>query len=279
MDEVLGRDGTWTFDLETLRIMPGHGRGVHRLRQALGELSIPLEVIAGVTYEPGRKGGRLRLRLREGADPLSQATGGRLGESADPYQLAVDTNQTATSQYFVESVRSALLVHQIPSTPFTSYVLPPLPVPITATAGDGTATFDGQTIRLDWNWMAEDVKTKAGPVQLALSDVTAVEWQPQSGFGHGFLRFRTKDAAVLDPERDRNCLAWGLKREGGTTALLAAAVVARLPHPSAPPPEPSATPDDHDVMLRRLRELGELHKSGILTDEEFAAAKRKLLGL
>jgi hypothetical protein len=29
----------------------------------------------------------------------------------------------------------------------------------------------------------------------------------------------------------------------------------------------------------RLRELSELHDRGSLTDEEFAAAKRKLLGL
>ncbi|MFD0855703.1 SHOCT domain-containing protein [Actinomadura adrarensis] len=32
-------------------------------------------------------------------------------------------------------------------------------------------------------------------------------------------------------------------------------------------------------MLRRLRELGELHREGVLTDEEFAAAKRTLLGM
>src|SRR5688500_14558839 len=132
MDEVLGRDGTWTFDLETLRIVPGHGRGVHKLRRAIGELAMPLTAIAGVAYEPGRKGGRLRLRLRAGADPLSQVTGGRLSDSADPYQLAVDANQAATSQYFAESVQTALLVHQVPSSPVTSYVLPPVGGPRSA---------------------------------------------------------------------------------------------------------------------------------------------------
>uniref|UniRef100_UPI0015F0340A SHOCT domain-containing protein n=1 Tax=Streptomyces phytophilus TaxID=722715 RepID=UPI0015F0340A len=35
--------------------------------------------------------------------------------------------------------------------------------------------------------------------------------------------------------------------------------------------------DDHDAVLRRLRELGELHAAGVLTDEEFAAAKRAIL--
>jgi hypothetical protein len=70
--------------------------------------------------------------------------------------------------------------------------------------------------------------------------------------------------------------------------LLAAAVVARLPHPSAGPAGAAApaltTPDtepasdgDHDTLLRRLRELGDLHSDGVLTDEEFAAAKQSLL--
>jgi hypothetical protein len=38
---------------------------------------------------------------------------------------------------------------------------------------------------------------------------------------------------------------------------------------------PSGSPDD----LTRLERLAELHRSGDLTDEEFAAAKRRLLGL
>ena len=40
---------------------------------------------------------------------------------------------------------------------------------------------------------------------------------------------------------------------------------------------PTPAPPTHDVD--RLRELSELHDRGNLTDEEFAAAKRKLLGL
>lgn len=44
---------------------------------------------------------------------------------------------------------------------------------------------------------------------------------------------------------------------------------------AAPPPE--AAPAEADPIAR-LRELGELHEQGILTDEEFAAQKAKLLG-
>jgi hypothetical protein len=283
MDEVLGRDGTWTFDHEAVRLIPGHGRGVHKLRQAIGEVTVPLEAIAGMSFEPARKGGRLRLRLREGADPLTQATAGKLGDNADPYTLANDAGQSATSQYFAEVVRTALLVAQIPASPTDRYLLPTPHLPISATAGDGTAHFDGENVRLEWNWMAKESKTAAGPTQIAVGDIAAVEWQPQGGFSYGYLRFRPKNPGNTPaPENDRNCLAWGMQREGGTTSLFASAVVARLPHPFAAPALPAAPqqdPGDPDAMLRRLRELGELHRAGVLTDEEFTAAKQALLRL
>jgi hypothetical protein len=45
------------------------------------------------------------------------------------------------------------------------------------------------------------------------------------------------------------------------------------PPPSAPAPAaPAADP------IEQLKQLGELHQQGILTDEEFAAQKARLLG-
>jgi Short C-terminal domain len=44
------------------------------------------------------------------------------------------------------------------------------------------------------------------------------------------------------------------------------------PMPAAPPP--AAAPDP----IEQLKQLGQLHEQGILTDEEFAAQKAKLLG-
>jgi hypothetical protein len=41
-----------------------------------------------------------------------------------------------------------------------------------------------------------------------------------------------------------------------------------------PPPAPAAAAPD---PIEKLKELGQLHDSGVLTDEEFAAAKAKLL--
>lgn len=40
---------------------------------------------------------------------------------------------------------------------------------------------------------------------------------------------------------------------------------------------PAGAPEESQID--KLRELGDLHTSGVLTDEEFAAAKGKLLGV
>jgi len=42
-----------------------------------------------------------------------------------------------------------------------------------------------------------------------------------------------------------------------------------------PPPAPA---DDMDAKLAQLRELGELKSQGVLSEEEFAAQKRRILG-
>jgi hypothetical protein len=45
-----------------------------------------------------------------------------------------------------------------------------------------------------------------------------------------------------------------------------------------PPPPPAAAPAaDESSMIEQLKQLGELHSQGILTDDEFAAQKAKLL--
>jgi Short C-terminal domain len=47
----------------------------------------------------------------------------------------------------------------------------------------------------------------------------------------------------------------------------------------APPPTaPAAAPAGESSMIDQLKQLGELKSQGILTEEEFAAQKAKLLG-
>ncbi|MGW5970369.1 DUF4429 domain-containing protein [Streptomyces sp. NPDC055186] len=301
MAEIIQKDGTWVFDGDTLRLTPGRDKNVGLLRRTLGELLVPLGALAGVSFEQGRKTGRLRLRLREGADPLLQATGGRLPESHDPYQLVVESDRYGVAEYFADEVRNALLLDQAPSHPVPEYLLPGPSVPLSASAGDGSVSFDGERIRLEWNWKTEEAKSAAGARTLALTDIAAVEWVPATGLENGHLRFLVRHAPTKAPAKyDPNAVElWGFKKDP-LMALVAAAVQARLPHPAArdsahgtapdraghdhpaeleatPAPSSAAPENEHDALLRRLRELGELHRSGVLTDEEFTLAKQAVL--
>lgn len=265
---------------------PGARQERELLRRTLGELTVPLGALAGISFEQGKKTGRLRLRLRDGADPLLQATGGKLAEPNDPYQLTVESDRYGVAEYVVDEVRDALLLDQVPADPVDGYLLPGPSVPLSVSAGDGTASFDGEHVRLEWNWKTEDAKAAAGARSIALTDLTTVEWHPAVGLENGYLRFTVRGAETKAPPKyDPNSVElWGFKKDP-LMALVAAAVQARLPHPTASPEAAQATEqsaaiapeDEHDALLRRLRELGDLHKSGVLTDEEFALAKQAVL--
>ncbi|AQS67986.1 DUF4429 domain-containing protein [Streptomyces pactum] len=300
MAEIIQRDGTWAFDGGTVRITPGLHRSVPLFRQTYGEIPVPLEAVAGIVFEPDRKRGRLRLRLREGADPLLQATGGRLPDAADPYRLTVESDRCGVAEYVAEEIRRALLLDRIPKGPAKAYLLPGPPVPVSVRSSDGMVSFDGTKVRIDWADTSDRVKRATGPRIIGVGDLVRVEWLPNSGSEEGFLRFVTRESvfAKLPPERDPYALdLWGSARRDLLTALIATAVTARLPHPSActgdaddaaperagggsRPRLPGAVPppsDHHDALLRRLRELGELHRGGVLTDAEFAMTKAAVL--
>ncbi|MFD9538929.1 DUF4429 domain-containing protein [Streptomyces sp. NPDC060022] len=285
MAEIIQRDGTWTFDGDTVRIVPGSK--AHPVRQELGELAIPVQALAGVSFEPDRKGGRLRLRLRTGACPVLRAADGRLKDASDPYQLAVEKDRTGVAEYFVDEVRNALVIEQVPDTPAEGFLLPGPSLPVSGGGGDGTASFDGETVRLTWNWKATESKSSGGSVTFPVSEVTGVRWLPAIGLENGYLRFeRGPGSSSAPPKFDPYSLElWGLSRKEYSAVLVAAAVLTRLPRPRTVPELPvadlakAAAPpaDDHDVLLRRLRELGELHQAGILTDDEFSTAKQAVL--
>ncbi|MEV5132060.1 DUF4429 domain-containing protein, partial [Streptomyces sp. NPDC053705] len=237
MADIISRDGTWSFDGDTVRIVPG-GKA-HPVRQDLGELAVPLHAVAGVSFEPDRKGGRLRLRLRAGACPVLRAADGRLKDAADPYQLVVEKDRTGVAEYLVDEIRNALLIEQVPDGPVDGFLLPGPSVPVSGGGGDGTASFDGQTVRLTWNWKAEESKTAGGTVTLPLPEVTGVRWVPAIGLENGSLRFDRGGAVSPAPAKyDPYSLElWGLSKREYTAVLVAAAVLVRMPAPA-----PAAAP-------------------------------------
>lgn len=53
------------------------------------------------------------------------------------------------------------------------------------------------------------------------------------------------------------------------------------PQYAEPPPQQYAqpAPSEQDQQIAKLQELAQLNKQGVLSDEEFAAAKAKILGI
>jgi Short C-terminal domain len=75
--------------------------------------------------------------------------------------------------------------------------------------------------------------------------------------------------AVSNRVSRRQAQRWGAQEE---------AQYAQEPPPqqyAPPPPAPAAPAED---PIEQLKELAALHNDGVLTDEEFAAQKRKILG-
>ncbi|CAM5447020.1 Tat pathway signal sequence domain protein OS=Streptomyces griseomycini OX=66895 GN=FHS37_005079 PE=4 SV=1 [Streptomyces griseomycini] len=253
---------------------------------------MPLEELAGISFEQGKKEGRLRLRLRDGADPLLQATGGRLTEPHDPYQLIVESDRYGVGEYFVDEVRNALLLDQVPSGPVDVICCRARPSAVGVRRGRrGELRRRGDC--LEWKWKAEDVKSAAGARRSPWR--TSSRWsgsrrspgeRPSALHRAGAAE---QGAGQVRPERGgavglQEGPADGAGRRGrpGPAAPPGSGAAGAPPwgRPAAPgraaPAGPApAAEDDHDALLRQLRELGELHRSGVLTDEEFALAKAR----
>ncbi|GAA4394564.1 SHOCT domain-containing protein [Tsukamurella soli] len=64
----------------------------------------------------------------------------------------------------------------------------------------------------------------------------------------------------------------------GTAPQVAPEPTGPVPRASEPTPATPGTPDDPSVIVATIESLAELHRRGILTDDEFAAKKAELLG-
>jgi hypothetical protein len=81
--------------------------------------------------------------------------------------------------------------------------------------------------------------------------------------------------AVSNRVSRRQANRWETQAEAAAYEQQQAAAAAAPP--PAPAAAPAAAPSEQD-QLAKLKELGELKASGVLTEEEFAAQKAKILG-
>ena len=93
--------------------------------------------------------------------------------------------------------------------------------------------------------------------------------------GPGLLGTMARTAAVAGTA---TAVSGGLMRRQEARAEQAAQAAAYEPRQQAPQPQQYPQPQQGTDVVSQLKQLADLRASGAITDAEFAAAKRQLLG-
>ncbi|WP_189311049.1 DUF4429 domain-containing protein [Streptomyces brasiliensis] len=278
-DVLAGFHAAWEFESDSVLIRYERGIRTPKLFQALGERRVPLSALQGVTLTPGRRGTVvLRAEPRPGADPLLEAAAGQLKEGNDPYRLVLPAERETLAEYYADELRGLLTE----SGPAEHHLVPAPEAPLHFKAYDAKATFDGAAVQFRWFWTgASSAKWKAGDQSFPVAELSGVEWRSPEVF-EGHLRLLLPDATAdppAQPDQDPAAVVFGLGYGPVHESLpFAAAVLAavRARGPVAAMQTAPARRDPADIA-ERIRHLGELHRAGLVTDEEFSVKKAELL--
>ncbi|ODU07492.1 MAG: hypothetical protein ABS81_01220 [Pseudonocardia sp. SCN 72-86] len=151
----------------------------------------------------------------------------------------------------------------------------------------GTVTFDGATVAISRRGFAARASIGKGEKRIPVRHITAVQFKPAGLLVNGFIQFTLGGSVErrsqfgrqsFDAAGDENSVLFSRQQQPAFEQLRDAIEhamtygVAHQPPPPGPPPRPSGGP------VAELTQLAELHGSGALTDDEFAEAKRRLIG-
>lgn len=277
-DVLAGFHAAWEFESDSVLIRYERGIRTPKLFQALGERRVPLAALSGVTLTPGKRGTVvLRVEPRPGADPLMDAAEGQLKEGSDPYRLVLPAERETLAEYYADELRAVLT----DSGPAERHLVSAPQAPRHFKAYDGKATFDGTSVRFRWSWTgASTAKWKAGDQSFKVTELAGVEWRSPEVF-EGHLRLLHRDAPAerpTPPDQDPATVVFGLGYGPVHESLpFAAAVLAALRAKSTAAVPAASERRNPAAVAERIRHLGELHRAGLVTDEEFAAKKADLL--
>lgn len=150
---------------------------------------------------------------------------------------------------------------------------------IEAKGYNGQVTVDPQT---GWVTIARKgfgrIAHSKGEHRIPIRQITAVQMRPAGPIANGFIRFTIPGAPALrgglnDATKDEYAVIFTRKHQTEFDAVRAAveAIIGGTGVPAAPAPAPGGGLTD------RLTQLAELHRAGALSDDEFTAAKAKLI--
>ena len=149
---------------------------------------------------------------------------------------------------------------------------------------NGTVTFDGTWVVIDRSkgFFARTTVGK-GEKRIAVSQITSVRWKKPGSMMVGYISFSLPGGVVglaaesgtsLDAAKDENAVLVERKHTDEFLALkekIEEAIAQRGAPQTAPPAAPADDPAE------QLKKLGELHDSGLLTDEEFATKRAAIV--
>lgn len=300
MEALHGHHAIWRFDEDRVRISFGAGRKVPPLFRALDQCSVPVAAVREVEFDPGdrKHGWRLRLRLVDGADPYTRLEKAGAANTATPLVLTGPHDLELVAEYcadrIAESARYAREVLEAPLEPLQVALGLVARPPLQARTGEGSASFDGRRVRLQWDgWMASTAKGTEKSREFPFAEIECLQWFPQIDFDEGFLRVVLRGVTIPEASDTENdffvLVSHGLK--GSEESLLMAATVnthiALAEGPAgglggaetgeAAALEAAGPADDSGAIFAKIRELGNLHSEGLLTDSEFSTKKAELL--
>ncbi|MEV0490764.1 DUF4429 domain-containing protein [Streptomyces atratus] len=307
-DVLAGIHATWEFDTDSVLIRFGRGIRTPKLFQSLRERRIPHAALSSVTLTPGRRGTVvLHAVPRPGADPLLEAAAGQLKEGCDPYRLVLPAERETLADYYADELRA--LLGPGAGEPAERFLVAAPEAPMQFKAYDGRASFDGDRISFRWFWTgASTAKWKAGDQTFPVTELSGVEWRSPEAFD-GYLRLVPRGAegagspagaergtprtdAAPGPQamaarptqadQDPAAVIFGLGYGPVHESLpFAAAVLESVRRKQSVPGTAAAVPGtgrrDPANIAERIRHLGELHRAGLVTDDEFSAKKAQLL--
>lgn len=149
---------------------------------------------------------------------------------------------------------------------------------VEAKGHNGQIRFDGQFVTITRKGFLARSTVGKGEKRIPLSSITAVQLKPAGAVTNGFIqltipggneRRSTFGRQTSDATHDENSVVFTKKHQPEFVALRAAIEQAMV----APAGAPQASGVDD------LHRLAELHAAGVLTAEEFSAAKAKALGI
>jgi hypothetical protein len=264
-------------------------------------ITFAVDQVRGTVLEPGSRGGRGWIHLAVVGG--TSAPPGELAAMSDPYTLPLTSRAMVTARRLARIVEKHLRERGLPSEPvfaasalasgrFSSGVaLTRAPgaaretIELRADDGPPPAPQPGTTAVRTVSPTAEPSTTSPSRVETAGSE----EDDPRLVAAEAVIDERAAEAARVDarpsgPSSEPTVAASGgwVKPSGPTVGSAPGSngsPVPSEPPPSEPPPlGPPATASPRGRELAaELRELGELHADGVLTDAEFEQAKAHVL--